>query len=579
MIKKLLFTIFLISILLLPVWAGATTYYVSQTGGGGDGGDGSEIDAWSVTQFNDIANWSETEDAAKIDPGDTVQFIGTITGQIAPQRNGTSIARITLTKYDASTLFTTGGAYACINLWQDEYFTIDDLTFQNVTKGAFYLNTSKHNIIQNCTFKEDCADASLVDIGSGTSSEATRSYNTRILNNVFEDFHATANTYFSLYIINADGTLIEGNTFGDVSHTSVYVGASTALRTVVRDNSIRNRWHYGISLISGAQFALVEGNHFYDNGDETDSYNLREVDFCKDDYAVYLSSYYNIVRRNELWDTDAAFYLRDDQVTNSNKVYHNTVYNAVENSIYENYSEDLSHNYNKFLNNIFGTQELDPDCCGLHVFPPTSYDCDAEQPDDTSHAKEIYMALSHADSASWHDWIDYNLFTTDNHIYYYRYGTAVASVTIGNAGLETLSTNYSSDWGTHNIHGDPEFTSAGTDDFTLTFLSPAIDAAGPLTLTNGTGTASTALIVDDAYFFYDGWGITGESADTIYIAGTGPVQISSINYATNTITLALAQTWQDGVGVYHCPLGICFSGSAPDIGANEYMKNRIIIVN
>ena len=88
-------------------------------------------------------------------------------------------------------------------------------------------------------------------------------------------------------------------------------------------------------------------------------------------------------------------------------------------------------------------------------------------------------------------------------------------------------------------------------------------------MTNGAGTNSRTLRVDDAGYFFSGegdpWNVPGTVADVIYIEGSGSVMIESINHDTNTITLVSPRTWGDNSKVYHK----LYSGSAPDIGAFE----------
>ena len=56
------------------------------------------------------------------------------------------------------------------------------------------------------------------------------------------------------------------------------------------------------------------------------------------------------------------------------------------------------------------------------------------------------------------------------------------------------------------------------------------------TLANGAGTASTALVVDDASFYSVG--------DAIYVGGSDRT-VAAVDYATNAITLNSAATWAD----------------------------------
>ena len=124
---------------------------------------------------------------------------------------------------------------------------------------------------------------------------------------------------------------------------------------------------------------------------------------------------------------------------------------------------------------------------------------------------------------------------------------------------------------------DGEWT--GKPDLSLQASSPVIDSAAHLTETNGADTNSTTLIVDDAKYFQDGtWGSdlarTTLHADCIAIGTvTNTVQINSIDYTTNTITLNAQMTWADDapVWLYKKSDGdVVLCGDAPDFGAHEY---------
>jgi hypothetical protein len=129
-----------------------------------------------------------------------------------------------------------------------------------------------------------------------------------------------------------------------------------------------------------------------------------------------------------------------------------------------------------------------------------------------------------------------------------------------------------------NVVGIVSFTNIGTPrnrtrtgfDVTAWPAGTVAGDAAPLTTTTGTGTNSTNLFVNDAHFFYDGWGIKGEVGDYIYIGTTAstaiPSQISSINYTTNNITLVAPISWVNGQGVW-------FGGNAAN-GSVQIYNNR-----
>ena len=168
-----------------------------------------------------------------------------------------------------------------------------------------------------------------------------------------------------------------------------------------------------------------------------------------------------------------------------------------------------------------------------------------------------------------------------------------------NQGNNAISNNFNGGtvWSTES---DPLFRSEATSDKSSWALpnllpslsSPAINNSVSLTQANGSGTSSTTLIVDDAHYFQDGkfgsasgcnpsnWpsGVDIE-ADWIAIgAVTNVVQISSIDYSTNTITLSQPMSWNDSDSIYLYKRSDgtrVLYGSAPDQGAYEYMPGGI----
>ena len=138
---------------------------------------------------------------------------------------------------------------------------------------------------------------------------------------------------------------------------------------------------------------------------------------------------------------------------------------------------------------------------------------------------------------------------------------------------------------TNNYNLDPHFidttmtdkTSLVLPDLRVTDTSPVINAGTYLTQANGAGTNSTTLVVDSAYYFQDGtWGssLAGHAADQIAIGTVeNTVAISSIDYDTNTITLASQKSWANNASIwlYKDSGGtIVLRGVAPDIGADEH---------
>jgi hypothetical protein len=144
--------------------------------------------------------------------------------------------------------------------------------------------------------------------------------------------------------------------------------------------------------------------------------------------------------------------------------------------------------------------------------------------------------------------------------------------------------------------GNPLFTSVPTittsliesrsftsPNFALQVGSPAINAGTYLTTAVGSGNGSTSLTVADSYYFQGGSAASsnpkGSSLSTVQAdqiaVGTvsNIVRISSVNYATNVITLEAPITWSNGASIWLYSVSdgtVVLVGSAPDIGAYEY---------
>jgi hypothetical protein len=94
-----------------------------------------------------------------------------------------------------------------------------------------------------------------------------------------------------------------------------------------------------------------------------------------------------------------------------------------------------------------------------------------------------------------------------------------------------------------------------------------------LTTAVGTGSSSVSLTVANAGFFSDGYGITGVQPDWIRIGASTTVQISSVNYSTNVLTLASPVSWSSGASVYlykNSSGNLVLNGANPDIGAYPF---------
>lgn len=148
-------------------------------------------------------------------------------------------------------------------------------------------------------------------------------------------------------------------------------------------------------------------------------------------------------------------------------------------------------------------------------------------------------------------------------------GSILSYYPVGTQTLTYLETNYPTYW-YGNIEADPVFMNATGGDFTLQSGSPCIDAGDWLTTITSENGSGASFVVTDAGYFCDGFGIS--TGDTIQLEGQNTTRtITAINYETNTITVNESVSWTQGDGV-----ALAYSGSAPDMGAYEYVSSEKI---
>jgi hypothetical protein len=135
-----------------------------------------------------------------------------------------------------------------------------------------------------------------------------------------------------------------------------------------------------------------------------------------------------------------------------------------------------------------------------------------------------------------------------------------------------------------NLHADPLFVnyvSPGNplNDYHLQASSPARNAGTHLTTVNGTVSNSTLLVVSDASYFQDGYGLSNAyspvQGDCISVTTISKhVCITAVNYATNTLTLAAPISAGNGdpVWIYSLSDGtvVLTDSTGPDLGAMPY---------
>jgi hypothetical protein len=328
-----------------------------------------------------------------------------------------------------------------------------------------------------------------------------------------------------------DGTLIEGN---ELSHGEDYIrvyGNHIVVRNNTMHNSVESETQGGhIDAVQShcagtnpapeaANFLLLEGNYHRDNPDFNSHFAvINATNTCGGTKTV-------IVRHNAIVNLGGASAYISDTASNfgdHHKFYNNTMVNGniAQTPKTSSTAVDLRGiSSASVINNIFVDAVRTTNSPGVYVLDNTGTG------------------------------------TTDYNFAYTTSGTISWGNPINTEPHRILNQN-------------PLFVSS--TDFRLQPGSPARAAGGPLTTVHSSDTGTgTSLAVTDAHFFQDGW--AGTTPDWIAIGNSSNiVQISSIDYNTNTIALAQSVTRSAGqpVWLYMNSSGsrVLYS-SSPDMGA------------
>ncbi len=116
-----------------------------------------------------------------------------------------------------------------------------------------------------------------------------------------------------------------------------------------------------------------------------------------------------------------------------------------------------------------------------------------------------------------------------------------------------------------NLDVIPGFVDADGYNHALADDSPLRNAGRPFTRAVGAG-EGTQLPVEDAWYFYDGFGIEGERGDLIVVGETQqPARVVERDGERGLLTLDRSVEWQDAD-----PVSLPWADEAPDIGVYEH---------
>ncbi|MBA1443488.1 MAG: right-handed parallel beta-helix repeat-containing protein [Gammaproteobacteria bacterium] len=469
--------------------------------------------------------------AAAAVAGETVLIReGSYNEQLIPQNSGTPDNYITYRNYESELATITGTNLSpAIIISNRQYLILQGLRVEDVYRWMYALN-AHHNILQYNSFLR-------ANHGSGSAKtglffqEATHN---KILNNTIEN-----SSQDNLALIKSDHNLVEGNTFVRASHT--------------------------LWVIKCGNFNVIRNNYFYNEIQKIgEIYDCDNVGFDHE-FTLHDATKHNLVEGNTFARTDYYYSTSGGngiQYAGQNGIIRQNVFYANNSGLgMQNYSQEARFNtHNRVYNNVFhknlcgGITTMDSSVGGFedNLFANNilNRNTDCERPDAP------YQHVYRNDMSGYQ--FDSNNFFSGN----------PGDNVIGHWGSSGISLadaqNTKPAFYVNNLEQDPQFVDEVNRDFTLEPTSPMIDAGRFLTTAAGSGSGTT-LVVDDAGYFYDGFGIDGEAGDEIQLQGSNETAIIvGINYVSHTITLDRALSWNAGQGV-----ALKYNGSAPDMGAFE----------
>ena len=340
---------------------------------------------------------------------------------------------------------------------------------------------------------------------------------------LFTQANATGTTG-GLKLVRASHTILANNSFDD-GNDNVVVQESD--RNLIVDNSF-HRGRHSLLSIRCSDFTVVRGNIF-DNPDQK-SAEIYDCEGVSDAPFELDATKHNLFELNRF-----AYTLGSDQAHDYNGIQYAGQLGIVRrNLFYDNqggglgvqvYADEALYNYgHRIYNNTF----VDNRCFGLIA----SNDVDPTQYFDVLVQNNLFFGNADCTGGG-------------------------EQTSIGNPTAVTLTSN-------ELATGDPGFEDVAARDLRLRDDSPMIDAAGFVTQAVGSG-SGTQLVVADASYFYDGYGLAGEEGDLVQIEGQADTaRVVAIDYVSQQLTLDGSLSWQDGDGVH-----LAYQGVAPDMGALE----------
>ncbi|HEX3683187.1 MAG TPA: RICIN domain-containing protein [Bryobacteraceae bacterium] len=510
--------------------------------------------------------------------GDTLFVRGGIysnQGFTVPANAGTPTSPLRITAYPGEVPVLTGNEpYAVVAAIYSSAI-IDGLHFENFTNVTNAVDIwGNYVTVQNCTFK----NVPFQFIRVMGADHVT------IQNNYLDGNGQLQQTGLgdAIYVGSGTHVLVQNNYDTRAGHyffdAMALPGESPSSQVVVRDNTVESFWGGGIGHGS-AQNLVYENNRLSHVGEGV-PYIKASFEIGGMDAIVR----YNLLTNEAGWYSDNVLDIVAEDNGGPQDALHNRIYNNVffKNGympvfLSQRYERNLSDN--KISNNIFyydntagqtfygssGTTYIGVET--YHAYP----ECPNGSPNCTNYAWTHFPngnyfqnnLILHADSNGDHPGVAQIDYTGNAYLAGWRLGNFSDSV--------SQAQNSYASYISGNIERNPSFINPDNGDFSLQAGSPAIGAGEHLAHVAVPATQTSRIIVDDPYYFTDGFGLV--PGDVIIAGRNSPVRISAVDYANRALTLSAPVTVAAGDDVdladHH--------GSAPDLGAFEYSASAPMI--
>jgi hypothetical protein len=486
--------------------------------------------------------------------GDTIYIRGGVYNtNIRPANSGTASSRITYQGYNGETVrISDVGNSAGIELNGVDYVSVTHVTVRETYQLVNIRNGSSYNEIAHCTLSHGTGPMNNgVNILTNRATAETKNTNNWIHHCTIYGaglINAGCDDAGGLISIGGDNVLDGLSDHNTIEDNEIYWGAHHALKVNTRFNVIRNNFLHNEGYLAASAACQLRACT------PTGMYGNRVLTVLNNhtDRPAWFSDTYNLIEGNRIGSAGlAADGNGADALTLGGErdiARYNTIFDAQEQGIYFRAPGNIADN-NRVYNNTVAYNGQGPQC-RVSAYPGFSRG-----------GVRLPAGANHN--------------VLKNNLLYGNGGMEVQNVGTGNV----LTGNWLA------ANGDPLFVNsflaqpptATEPSFVLRAGSGAIDNGVALTLADGSGISATRLVVDDALYFQDGSrgsGLSSVQADWIAIGSVSNlVQISRVDYSTNTITLASPKSWSDGARIWLAQDSdgtVVLEGNGPDQGAHEY---------